>query len=440
MPPRHARVDLLGLSRTTRLSRAPRAATCIAAHAARPRATPHQPPLPALPHRRGAPCGRPRTPHRRGSPARRSAGRAARPTAPLPKRWPFAGPPPAGPASGARGATPAPADRDPRRRSPSNRVAPARADRRRRDPPPRLPAGRLPLPHRPPLPATAHRRPAPRGPPRHRAARTSHPTTRVHQTCPAAPSPPSSRPSPSPAAPTPSHLTRTSAQAAPTQLAFPLPARSHLTTRAHATQRPAGDERRAHPRPRAHDVRQPPKPARRVLVAGCVNGTTLRRNRRRQRRHDRAARRPTPSSGTSPRCDPGGADLDATPGPPGRAGLPPGRRRPAPDGSRSTSAPAREPLVRAAGPSTPRAAATPASPACRTRAAQREGLAAWAASAQPGTAAITVELPAGRASKRQATRLAYAIDRLAGTRFAEGALQDRRRMIAIGHDPRESRH
>ena len=57
-----------------------------------------------------------------------------------------------------------------------------------------------------------------------------------------------------------------------------------------------------------------------------------------------------------------------------------------------------------------------------------------------GARAITVELPPGRASKRQATRIAYAIDRLAGTRFAEGAYEERRRMIAFGRDPRDSRH
>ena len=51
--------------------------------------------------------------------------------------------------------------------------------------------------------------------------------------------------------------------------------------------------------------------------------------------------------------------------------------------------------------------------------------------------AITVELPPGRVSARRAVRLAYAIDRLAGTRFAEGAYADRRRMIAFGQDPRE---
>ena len=69
-----------------------------------------------------------------------------------------------------------------------------------------------------------------------------------------------------------------------------------------------------------------------------------------------------------------------------------------------------------------------------------QGLAPWTATALPGTAAITVELPSGRLSARRAVRLAYAIDRLAGTRFANGALEERLRMIAFGQDPRESWH
>jgi hypothetical protein len=73
-------------------------------------------------------------------------------------------------------------------------------------------------------------------------------------------------------------------------------------------------------------------------------------------------------------------------------------------------------------------------------AARREGLAAWAATALRDTIAITVELPPGRASKPRTTRIAYAIDRLAKTRFADGALEDRRRLIALGQDPRESWH
>jgi hypothetical protein len=54
-----------------------------------------------------------------------------------------------------------------------------------------------------------------------------------------------------------------------------------------------------------------------------------------------------------------------------------------------------------------------------------------------GTSATTVEVTlAGRAGPRRASRLAYGIDRVANTRFAVGAQQDRRRLIAHGIDPR----
>ena len=68
------------------------------------------------------------------------------------------------------------------------------------------------------------------------------------------------------------------------------------------------------------------------------------------------------------------------------------------------------------------------------------GLAEWTAAARPGTATITVELPGERVSARRASRLAYAIDRLAGTRFAAGATSDRRNLIAHGRDPPDSWH
>jgi hypothetical protein len=67
---------------------------------------------------------------------------------------------------------------------------------------------------------------------------------------------------------------------------------------------------------------------------------------------------------------------------------------------------------------------------------QREGLASWAASALTTTRAMTVELPPGRPGSTDASRMAYALDKLVGTRFADGAQEDRLRMIESGMDPR----
>ena len=177
----------------------------------------------------------------------------------------------------------------------------------------------------------------------------------------------------------------------------------------------------------------------RVLVAGCVNGTTCAGT---DVVNAALVGCPPPDAELwhFATLDPNGADLDATPDAPGAQAF-----RQAVADLRPTIAivfrtGAARTRLRRRPERARRAAASPASPACRSRATQSEGLAAWAATALPGTAAITVELPPGRASKRQATRIAYAIDRLAGTRFAEGAREDRRRMIAFGQDPRDSRH
>jgi hypothetical protein len=137
--------------------------------------------------------------------------------------------------------------------------------------------------------------------------------------------------------------------------------------------------------------------------------------------------------------DPDGADLDATPDHPGAQAF------------RQATADLRPTIVitfrtgthtrvYASGSSTPLGRRFARIARLPFRATQSEGLAAWAATALPRTAAISVELPPGRASTRQATQIAYAIDRLAGTRFANGARQDRLRMIAFGQDPRDSRH
>ena len=66
-----------------------------------------------------------------------------------------------------------------------------------------------------------------------------------------------------------------------------------------------------------------------------------------------------------------------------------------------------------------------------------EGLAAWAATARPGTSGITVELPPRRLRPREASAIAYGLHRLAGTRFANGAREERERMLAFGGDPRD---
>jgi hypothetical protein len=229
----------------------------------------------------------------------------------------------------------------------------------------------------------------------------------------------------------------TAPAAAPSHLAFPLPARSHLTARAGELDGPRVMSAE-HTHGRTLTMSGTAEAKARVLVAGCVNGTTC--------------------AGTDvvnadligcPPPDaelwhfatlaPNGADLDATPDHPGARAF-----RQATADLRPTVAivfrTGTGARVRAAGPSAAqgrrfaRIARLPFTPT------QSENLAAWAATARPGTAGITVELPPGRASRLQAVRLAYAIDRLAGSRFAAGALEERRRLIAIGQDPRESWH
>ena len=232
-------------------------------------------------------------------------------------------------------------------------------------------------------------------------------------------------------------LTRTKAKAAPSHLAFPLPARSHLTTRARELHGPRVMSAE-HTHGRTLTMYGTAKARRRVLVAGCVNGTTCAGT---DVVNADLMGCPPPDAELwhFATLDPQGADLDATPDHPGAAAF---RQavadlRPTLTIAFRTGAHAR---VYAAGPST-----TPGRRFARVArlpfsATQSQGLAAWAATARPDTAAITVELPPGRASKRLATRLAYAIDRLAGTRFADGAYDDRRRLIALGEDPRDSRH
>jgi hypothetical protein len=169
---------------------------------------------------------------------------------------------------------------------------------------------------------------------------------------------------------------------------------------------------------------------RRLLVAGCVNGTVC------------AGTDVVQSAvlGCPPTdaelwyfrsLDPRGADLDATPDHPGAKAY----RQAAADLRPTVAVVFRtgpRPLVR--GGNAARRYARVARLAY-TRDGST-GLAAWAAGALPRTDHVTVELPPGRASMRTAARLAYALDRLAGTRFAKGGDEDRRRLIALGIDPR----
>ena len=236
---------------------------------------------------------------------------------------------------------------------------------------------------------------------------------------------------------TDTNLTRTSAQAAPTHLAFPLPARSHLTARGHELKGP----RVMFAEPihgRTLTMYGTAKARTRILVAGCVNGTTCAGT---DIVNADLVGCPPPDAELwhFATLDPNGADLDATPDHPGAQAF----RQATADLRPTTVITFRTgvtPRVYAAGPSTPQGRRFARIARLPFSATQSEGLAAWAATARPDTAAITVELPPGRASKRQATQIAYAIDRLAGTRFAEGARQDRLRMIAFGQDPRDSRH
>jgi hypothetical protein len=176
----------------------------------------------------------------------------------------------------------------------------------------------------------------------------------------------------------------------------------------------------------------------RVLVAGCVNGTRCAGT---DVVHAATVGCPPPDAELwfLPTLQPNEADLDANPAHPGAQAF-----RQAVADLRPTVA-----VVFRTGPRARVSAAGPSAAAGRLyariadlpfTARAGQGLAAWTATALPGTSAITVELPPGRVSARRAVRLAYAIDRLAGTRFAAGAYEDRRRMIAFGRDPRESWH
>jgi hypothetical protein len=177
----------------------------------------------------------------------------------------------------------------------------------------------------------------------------------------------------------------------------------------------------------------------RLLVAGCVNG----------RRCAGTGVVSAAMIGCPPpdaelwyfqTLTPNGADLDATPTHPGAAAW-----RQAVADLRPTTA-----IVFRTGPNALVRASGAAVPTARRyarlaglpfrREAGSGGLAGWTATARPDTAAFTVELPGEQVSARKASRLAYAIDRLSGTRFAAGAQSERRNLIAHGQDPRAFWH
>jgi hypothetical protein len=177
----------------------------------------------------------------------------------------------------------------------------------------------------------------------------------------------------------------------------------------------------------------------RLLVAGCVNG----------RRCAGTGVVSAAMIGCPPpdaelwyfqTLTPNGSDLDATPTHPGAAAW-----RQAVADLRPTTA-----IVFRTGPNALVRASGAAVPTARRyarlaglpfrREAGSAGLAGWTATARPDTAAFTVELPGAQVSARKASRLAYAIDRLSGTRFAAGAQWERRNLIAHGQDPRAFWH
>ena len=210
-----------------------------------------------------------------------------------------------------------------------------------------------------------------------------------------------------------------------------LPPQSHLSARADIFPGPRVMTGRTHRR--AVEMHGVTDARSRVLVTGCANG-------RRCAGSDVVR---TATVGCPPpdaevwyfrTLDPAGADLDTNPAHPGAAAW-----RQAVADLRPRFA-----IVFRTGPA-PRVRATGPNLAAARRFARIAGLpfggapgglAAWTTSVRPRTTSITVELPGERVSARRAVQLAYALDRLAGTRFAAGGLQERLRMIQFGQDPR----
>jgi hypothetical protein len=216
------------------------------------------------------------------------------------------------------------------------------------------------------------------------------------------------------------------------QRAIPLPPRGHLSSSAAKLKGPRLMTEVTHGRALVMYGNTSERP--RFLVAGCVNG----------RRCAGTGVVNAAMIGCPPpdaelwyfqTLTPNGVDLDTTPTHPGAAAW----RQAVADLRPTTAIVFRtgpEALVRASGAavSTARRYARLSGLPFR-RDPSTGGLAGWTATARQGTAAFTVELP-GRVSARKASWLAYAIDRLSGTRFAAGGQEERRNLIAHGRDPR----
>jgi hypothetical protein len=226
------------------------------------------------------------------------------------------------------------------------------------------------------------------------------------------------------------------ARVAAPRLAYPLPARGPLTQRAQELRGPRAmlDE---HLLGRSLTMWGNPAARSRVLVAGCASGMRCAGT-------DAvvSAMFGCPPEDAEiwyfPTLRPGGADLDAEPA---RAGAAAWRQAAADLRPRLAIVLRTGPraVVRAAGPSERAGRRYARLAGLPFVAGAGEGLAAWTATALPGSRALTVALPPGRLTPRRASRLAYAIDRMAGTRFAGPAQRERLDYIRLGRDPRQPR-
>ena len=214
-------------------------------------------------------------------------------------------------------------------------------------------------------------------------------------------------------------------RSAASRTAAALPPRGHLTTRAHLFRGPRVMTAE-HTHGRTLTMFGTARAASRLLVAGCANGTRCAGT-------DvvRAALIGCPPPDADlwyfASLDPGGADLDVVREHPGALAF---------HQAAADLRPTIAVIFRTGARSLVRGGAAARRYARLARLPYARETAETLAGTLPATAGVTVELPPGRASKRTAARLAYALDRLAGTRFAKGADYDRRRMIALGRDPR----
>ncbi len=168
----------------------------------------------------------------------------------------------------------------------------------------------------------------------------------------------------------------------------------------------------------------------RVLVAGCANG---RRCAGTRVVHAANVGCPPPDADVwyFPTLTPRGTDLDAAPRHPGAAAW---RQAVADLAPRYAlvfrTGPAAH--VRVSGPDIAAARHFARRAKLPLDSAPAQGLTAWTARGRPRAPALVGELPE-RITDARAIRIAYALDRLTGTRFAAGALQERRRLLRLTH-------